>query len=155
MGSNVQPEHYIAMALRALEQHYGPLRRSTAYRNAAVGFDGDDFLNLVIAFDTSEDVQSVSATLARIEQQCGRERSGIRFAPRTMDCDLLMYGSRVFNDPDFRLPRAEILQHAFILRPLAELAGNVVHPVEKRSLADLWRDSALQDHAMQPVDLRW
>lgn len=155
IGSNVQPEHYIPLALQGLEQRYGPLRRSAVYRNPAVGFEGDDFLNMVVAFATTEDVQSVSAALARIEQDCGRERSGIRFAPRTMDCDLLMYGGEVYDDPEFLLPRPEILQHAFILRPLAELAGDVRHPVELRSMAELWRDSGLRDHAMQPVDLPW
>ncbi|MDH3589865.1 MAG: 2-amino-4-hydroxy-6-hydroxymethyldihydropteridine diphosphokinase [Gammaproteobacteria bacterium] len=153
LGSNVQPEHYLGMAMTALEARFGALRRSTVYRNAAVGFDGDDFLNLVVGFTSSEDVLAISAALARIEQDCGRERSGIRFAPRTMDLDLLMYGQQVFDDPEFVLPRPEILQHAFILRPLAELAANVIHPLERRTLAQLWRDSDLRDHVMTPVDV--
>ena len=153
VGSNVQPEHYIGMALSALETRFGSLRRSTVYRNAAVGFDGDDFLNMVVGFESSEDMRAISAALARIEQECGRERSGIRFAPRTMDLDLLMFGQQVIDDPEFVLPRPEILQHAFILRPLAEVAGNVVHPVEKRSLAQIWRDSDYSDHNMKPVEI--
>lgn len=153
IGSNVQPEKHIAMGLAALTERFGPLRRSAVYRNAAVGFEGDDFLNLVVGFESSEDPMSLSAALGRIEQSCGRERSGMRFAPRTLDLDLLLCGQQVTTGAELVLPRPELLRHAFILRPLAELAGPLLHPVEKRCLADLWRDSDLGDHEMTLVDI--
>ncbi|MDH3647191.1 MAG: 2-amino-4-hydroxy-6-hydroxymethyldihydropteridine diphosphokinase [Gammaproteobacteria bacterium] len=153
LGSNVQAERYLPMAISALAKRFGPLRRSAVYRNAAIGFEGDDFLNMVIGFESSEDVVAISAALGRIEQECGRERSGMRFAPRTMDLDLLMCGQQVHAGPEFVLPRPELLRHAYILRPLAELAGPMMHPVEKRSLAELWRDSGLADHEMTQVDI--
>ncbi len=155
MGSNVQAERHFALALAGLEERFGPLRRSTAYRNAAVGFEGDDFLNMVIGFETDDDVRAVIAALGQIEQRCGRERSGMRFAPRTMDLDLLMYGDAIIDDPELTLPRPELLRHAFILRPLAELAGNVTHPVEGEDLATLWRNSDLGDHTLTPVLLEF
>lgn len=153
IGSNVQPEKHIAMALEQLTARFGSLRRSTVYRNAAVGFEGDDFLNMVVSFETADDALTISAALGRIEQTCGRERNGKRFAPRTLDLDLLMFGQQVLTGVELVLPRPELLRHVFILRPLAELAGNVIHPVEKRTLGDLWHDSELGDHAMTVVDI--
>lgn len=155
LGSNVQPEQQMQRAMAALEKRFGSLRRSAVYRNAAVGFDGDDFLNMVVGFESAQDVADISAALLRIEQECGRERSGMRFAPRTMDIDLLLYGQQVETAPGTVLPRPEILRHAYILRPLAEVAGTVMHPLEKRSFAQLWRDSGMTDHAMTLVDIRF
>lgn len=151
IGSNVEPEQHVRLALEALEQRFGPLRRSTVYRNAAVGFDGDDFLNLVAGFATHESLHAVSAALAEIEQQCGRERRAERYGPRTLDVDLLLFGDRVVDDHEFCVPREDLLDHAFVLRPLAELAGPVVHPVAGRPLAELWRASGVRGHDMTPV----
>jgi 2-amino-4-hydroxy-6-hydroxymethyldihydropteridine diphosphokinase len=133
----VDPERHLNQALIALADRYGVLRLSPLYENSPVGFDGDDFLNLVIAFETEEDVAALNASLAAIEAASGRTRESGKFSPRTLDLDLLLYGDLA--DPEGAgIPRGEILEYAFVLRPLAELCPDGVHPLAKRTFADLW-----------------
>ncbi len=137
-GSNMDPEHHLRAACSRLADEFGPLSRSSVYRTRAVGFDGDDFLNLIVSFSTDSDVSSIQKTLDEIEASAGRVRSGESLAPRTLDLDLLLYGSQVLDEPTFRVPRADILQYAFVLAPLAELAPDLKHPVDGRTMLELW-----------------
>src|SRR5690348_733100 len=107
IGSNVEPERHILMAVQALRGRFGALTLSPLYKNKAVGFDGDDFLNGVIGLDTDLDVPGLKAALDEVEVACGRQRGAARFAPRTLDLDLLLYGDTV--DAAAKLPRADIL----------------------------------------------
>lgn len=136
IGSNVEAERHVSMAVQALRGRFGVLQLSPVYRNHAVGFDGDDFLNAVTGFDTALDVPTLKAVLDEIEVACGRQRGAARFAPRTLDLDLLLYGDRV--DAAERLPRAEILRYDFVLKPLADLVPDLRHPVAGRSYRELW-----------------
>ena len=128
IGSNVDREANIRYALDKLAEHYGPLKQSTIYKSAPVGFTGDDFLNLVVGFETAEDLETVSATLAAMESTAGRRRPSTSFSPRTLDLDLLLYGDLIRHDDRYDLPRNEIRQYAFVLRPLAEIAPHYRHP---------------------------
>jgi 2-amino-4-hydroxy-6-hydroxymethyldihydropteridine diphosphokinase len=83
-----------------------------------------------------------------IEDAHGRTRGGDKFAPRTLDIDLLTYGDSVLNAGPLRLPRDEILKYAFVLGPLAEVAGAERHPVDGRNYAELW---AAFNQAAQPL----
>lgn len=136
IGSNVRPEEHVRQAVRLMRDRFGTVRLSPVYRNQAVGFEGDDFLNLVTAFDTLLGVEELKAALDEIELACGRQRGAARFAPRTLDLDLLLYGARV--DPAQKLPRQEILEYAFMLKPLTDIAGGLRHPVDGRTYAELW-----------------
>ncbi|MGA9852812.1 MAG: 2-amino-4-hydroxy-6-hydroxymethyldihydropteridine diphosphokinase [Gammaproteobacteria bacterium] len=147
IGSNVEPERRVREAVQGLRQRFGALRVSPVYRNPAVGFEGDDFLNLVASFESSEDVVAVRAALDQIESQCGRIRGGPRFAPRALDLDLLLYGDLISESP-VRLPRREILKYAYVLKPLVDLAPERSHPVTGRSFAGHWRKF---DAAGQPL----
>ena len=126
IGSNVEPERHVRLALQLMRARFGAMRLSPVYRNKAVGFEGDDFLNLVTAFDTGLGVEALGTALDEIERACGRQRGAARFSPRTLDLDLLLYGDRV--DEALKLPRKEILEYAFVLKPLMELAGVHHHP---------------------------
>ena len=125
-GSNIEPERHLRWALRELETRFGALERSTAYRCAAYGFDGPDFLNMVVRFRTDWRVDAVETVLSELEAACGREVGG-RSGSRTLDLDLLLFGQRV--DPAWRLPRDDILRYSFVNIPLAELAPALRHPV--------------------------
>ncbi len=137
-GSNIDPEHHLRAACRSIAERFGPLSLSSVYRTTAVGFDGDDFLNLVLSFSTVLDVRAVKAALDEIEARAGRRRGDSSFAPRTLDLDLLLYGDAVLDEPGLRVPRADILDYAFVLAPIAELQPGLRHPVDGRSMSELW-----------------
>jgi 2-amino-4-hydroxy-6-hydroxymethyldihydropteridine diphosphokinase len=151
IGSNVDPERHVTMAVQALRGRFGSLALSPVYRNRAVGFDGDDFLNAVAGFDTGLDVPALKAALDEIEVACGRQRGALRFAPRTLDLDLLLYGTSV--DPVAKLPRGDILKYAFVLKPLADIAAVEPHPVTGRTYAQHWAEFKGEGGGLQSVDL--
>jgi 2-amino-4-hydroxy-6-hydroxymethyldihydropteridine diphosphokinase len=139
VGSNVEPERNLALATRELRREFPDVRFSPWYRNRAVGFEGADFINLVAGFTTTLPVDEVVARLQAIESLCGRPREAPRWAPRSMDLDILLYGDTVRDEPRLKLPRPDLLKRAFMLGPLAALAPDLVHPVEKVTIAELWR----------------
>ncbi|HHJ14119.1 MAG TPA: 2-amino-4-hydroxy-6-hydroxymethyldihydropteridine diphosphokinase [Gammaproteobacteria bacterium] len=138
IGSNIDREQNVAAALERLEAGYGPLRRSRIWETVAVGFKGDAFYNLVVAFDTERPPLELAAALHALEDELGRDRSGGKFSSRSIDLDLLLYGDSVMDEDGLVLPRPEILQYAFVLRPLAEIAAEVKHPVTGFSFGQIW-----------------
>jgi 2-amino-4-hydroxy-6-hydroxymethyldihydropteridine diphosphokinase len=124
------------------------------YESEAVGFSGDAFYNLVVGLDTSLSVAQLSALLKGIEDANGRDRSAPRFCGRTLDIDILTYDQAVGEIDSVRLPRAEILKNAFVLQPLAEIAGAEVHPVVGATYAELWQAYAGQQK-LWPVKFEW
>jgi len=154
-GSNVEPRANLRRALDALAAHYPALRRSAAYRNRAVGFEGQDFVNLVIGFETDDDVRTVVAHLHDAEARCGRARDAPKWAPRAMDLDILLYGDRVCDEPGLVLPRPDLVRRAYMLGPAAEIAPDTRHPTLGVTLAELWRNFVQTDHPLQAVELGW
>jgi len=152
-GSNVDPRRHLAAGLAALAEHFGVLRLSPVYRNSPVGFDGEDFLNMVVAFETDAPVEAVAATLSAIEAANGRTRMEAKFSPRTLDLDLLLYGDLVTDAAGVQLPRDEITLYPFVLKPLADLAGEHLHPVLKRSFAALWEAFEGARHPLQREEI--
>ncbi len=153
VGSNVDAEKNIRAGLIALAGTFGVLRLSPVYRNSPVGFDGDDFLNMVVAFDTDLDVEAIATELERIEAASGRERGGEKFGPRTLDIDLLLYGSEITRQGTHEIPRDEITHYAFVLKPLADLAGDRTHPGLGQTFEELWRAFDADSHPLEPTDL--
>lgn len=151
IGSNIDREEHIRAAVSELRARFGELRLSSVYESEAVGFDGDNFLNMVVAFDTELDVRSVAQTLRAIEDKHGRVRSGPRFSSRTLDLDLLLYDELVSRDEGLDVPRAEITKNAFVLRPLAEIAPQALHPTVRLTFAELWQRFDKQHQALWPV----
>lgn len=155
IGSNVDRARNVAAGIGALRAAFGPLAVSTVYESAAVGFDSDNFYNLVAGFDTRATPEDVARTLRDIEQRFGRQRGGPRYAPRTLDIDLLLYGDLVRSDELINVPREDVTRFAFVLRPLAEIAPQLRHPVGGASMAELWRDFDAASQPLWPVALEF
>ncbi|MCK5639402.1 MAG: 2-amino-4-hydroxy-6-hydroxymethyldihydropteridine diphosphokinase [Gammaproteobacteria bacterium] len=139
IGSNIERERYVRAALIELEARYGQLIVSSVYESEAVGFEGDNFYNLVVAFNTGQMVNELAGELRKIELRNGRSRNDVRFVSRTLDIDLLLYGDEVINKDSLQLPRDEITRYAFVLQPLAEIAPNSTHPTLGQSYQSLWQ----------------
>ncbi|GHE39301.1 2-amino-4-hydroxy-6-hydroxymethyldihydropteridine diphosphokinase [Vulcaniibacterium thermophilum] len=138
LGSNLEPERHLREAIRALRARFGEVVVSPVYRTRAVGFDGPDFLNAAALIDSDLDPYALDRWLHDLEDAHGRDRSGPRFGNRTLDVDLVLYGNLTLQGPGrLQIPRPE-LQHAFVLRPLAEIAPDAVVPGVERTLAELW-----------------
>jgi 2-amino-4-hydroxy-6-hydroxymethyldihydropteridine diphosphokinase len=140
LGSNINREKNIAFALQSLWQQFGELQRSAIYESESVGFAGSHFHNLVVKISTSLTLVELSKTLRSIEDAAGRDRSKPKFSPRTLDIDILLYDNCVGDFDGIQLPRDEILKNAFVLLPLSELAPDLLHPVQKKSFAQLWQE---------------
>ncbi len=153
IGTNIDREQHVRAALEALEAHYGTLQSSLVYETASIGFEGDNFYNLVVGFDTDEAPADVADELRRIEDRNGRVRQGPRFSSRTLDLDLLLYDDLIIEDGRLQVPRDEITKHAFVLRPLAEIAGDRRHPTSGATFTQLWDAFPKDAQAIWPVEL--
>jgi len=154
-GSNVEPLAMLRRALDELRRHYPGLRCSRAYRNRALGFEGEDFVNLVLGFETDDGPREVLGRLQQAEAACGRARSDPKWAPRAMDLDILLHGDLVCDEPGLTLPRPDLVRRAYMLGPMAELAPGVVHPVLGATMGELWSAFDRDAHLMQPVEAGW
>jgi 2-amino-4-hydroxy-6-hydroxymethyldihydropteridine diphosphokinase len=148
LGSNIDPARHLPLGLRAVAELLGSLRCSPIYEGAAIGFDGDPFWNLVVGAETKLSVGELQRALREIEYRHGRAVNAPRFSPRVLDIDILTHGDSVGVIDGVELPRAEIVQNAFVLRPLAELAGDLKHPALGISYAALWEAF---DQGSQPL----
>lgn len=151
LGSNLDPERHLAAAARALHERFDDVVLSAFYRTRAIGFDGPDFVNAAALIRTDLDVYALDAWLHALEDAHGRDRSGPRYGNRSLDIDIVLFDDLVVDGPGhLRLPRSE-LRHAFVLRPLAEIAPDRVEPVSGRTLGALWAESPEREVAMAVV----
>lgn len=153
LGSNVQPRRHLHAAVAALADHFGAIDVSPAYRTPAVGFDGPAFLNNAVAIETDLSLDALERWLHALEDAHGRDRSGPRFSDRTLDVDVVFYGDLIVEGPGhLRIPRPE-LKHAFVIKPLADVAPEFVDPVSGLSLATLWQAHRQYADAFEVVPL--
>ncbi len=153
VGSNLNREQNIVEAVRRLREVFGQLRCSPVYDSASVGFQGNNFLNLVVLFETGLPVREVIGKLRAIEDSMGRDRSQPRFSDRVIDLDILLYGELVLDETGVQVPRHEILENGFVLRPLQDLIPDSIHPVAGESYVSLWQRMSQQGNALQRIGL--
>lgn len=155
IGSNQDRTRYIRASLDALQSEFGLLTLSSVYESEAVGFDGDNFYNMVAGFETELSVGDLSKRLKGIEDDNGRCRQGPKFSGRTLDIDILTYEDLIGNCEGVQLPRDEITRNAFVLLPLAEVAPTVAHPVLDQTYANLWQAYDQTQQRLWSVDFSW
>ena len=144
-GSNIDAKQNIRRAIIRLEKEFGELQLSSVYRSPAVGFEGDDFLNIIIGFATARSPHDCAAVMSRLEAESGRTDAQHGFTARPLDLDMVLYGDLVDVDPALRVPRDDVDKYAFVLGPLAEIAPEFRHPVTGQTMAELW--AAFDQHA--------
>lgn len=153
LGSNVDAVAHLRAAVQALHERFGDVVLSPVYRTRAVGFDGPDFHNAAAIVDTDLDPHALNAWLHALEDAHGRDRSGPRYGDRTLDIDIVLFDDLTLEGAgNLRIPRPE-LKHAFVLRPLAEIAPQVVVPGSGLTLAALWARHPEHDAALESVAL--
>jgi 2-amino-4-hydroxy-6-hydroxymethyldihydropteridine diphosphokinase len=110
------------------------VRRSSLYRSAPVDSCGPDYINAVAELATRLTAPELLAQLQRLELAAGRERPYPN-APRTLDLDLLLFGSARIDSPRLQVPHPRMYQRAFVLVPLAEIAPALVSPAQLQAVA--------------------
>lgn len=154
VGSNVDKEKHTKAGLQGMYQAFGELTLSSVFESESVGFEGNNFYNLVIKTYTTLSIAQVCSVLKQIEQDNKRQRGEQKFAPRTLDLDLLLYDRQVTSQP-IELPRPELLYNAFVLEPMAEIAADEIHPIVNKSYANLWQTYDKSQQKLWAIKFEW
>lgn len=139
LGSNLGDSRQIlTAAVQTLDQHpqISIVAQSHWYQTAPVGPPQPDYLNGCVLLQTALTPEDLLQALLQVEAQFGRVRRQ-RWGPRLLDLDLLLYGDRIFDQPDLEIPHPRMTERAFVLVPLAEIAPDWLDPVSGRAIADL------------------
>ncbi len=116
------------------------INASSLYTSAAWGFEAQpDFLNQVIEVETTMVAQKIITTIQGIEEKMGRERN-ILYGPRIIDIDILFLNDEIIKTKNLTVPHPLLEQRRFVLKPLKEIAPNLIHPVLKKSISQLLAD---------------
>ena len=149
LGSNVNADTHIRAGICELEKDFKNVSLSPVYSSTAVGFDGDDFINLVARVETQMQPLELREYLRKLEDRFGRKRNVAKFSDRSLDIDILLYDDLVLLSPVLEIPRAEILKFSHVLKPLMDLEPDLIHPAERRSMADIWASSGMDDSCLR------
>jgi 2-amino-4-hydroxy-6-hydroxymethyldihydropteridine diphosphokinase len=152
LGSNVNANVHIRAAIQELGETFQIIELSPAYASTAVGFEGDDFINLVARVETDFSPLELRTYLRNLEDRYGRKRDVPKFSDRSLDIDILLYDDLVLYSPVLEIPRAEITKFAHVLKPLADLEPDLKHPTEQQSMADIWTSSGLDDDSLRRLE---
>jgi 2-amino-4-hydroxy-6-hydroxymethyldihydropteridine diphosphokinase len=140
LGSNLGDRRLnLKKGIGLLEQLTGkPGAISSIYETEPWGCDSDlNFYNQVIELFTPLRPLPLLEAIHEAEKKCGRERSAIRYAPRTLDIDILFYGDSVIDLPELKVPHPNLQERQFVLVPLAEIAPQFVHPLLNKDMEQL------------------
>lgn len=154
LGSNIEAEKNIASAINCLRDEFSAMELSPAYQCAAHGFEGGDFINLVARVETGMAPLELKTFLGDLENRHDRDRNAPRYSSRTLDVDILLYNDLYLLSPQLEIPRAEILEAAYVLKPLADLAPELIHPAERKTMIELWKAFPQNVPGPMPIDFK-
>ena len=151
LGSNIDPEENLKYACRELKKAFGNIQISSVYKNKPIGFEGNDFLNIVVKVKSTFNPNEMLDLLRSLEIATGRDIGTGAFDSRTLDIDMVLYGDLVHPEKPFKIPRNDIELYSFVLCPLAEIDPDGIHPVTGKTFKDLWESFDQEEH---PLPLR-
>lgn len=152
LGSNIEPRKQLNQALLDLGHAFDNVEVSPWFESHALR-GGANYLNLVVRAQTDLSLDQVRTTLNRIEDENGRER-GNEASGCALDIDLLCFDQLKIATADYQLPRTDLVEHAHVLWPAAELCPDMLHPGLGVSFAQLWserRELLLKNQNLWPI----
>lgn len=155
IGSNINAPENIRAAVKALAVEFENIVCSTVFESEAVGFEGDNFLNLVVLINTENKLDQIVLSLKQLEDKLGRNRSQAKFSGRPIDIDILIYGDEAGSEQGIQLPRPEITENAYVLQPLAELLPDQIHAPSGKSYLQLWETYDKSSQRLWPIQFNW
>ncbi len=139
IGSNIDPRNNIEEA-RIILGNLFDCTFSGLYETRAEGFEGNDFINSVVGFETDLQLIELRDKLKQIEKKMGRTDIQKGMSDRIIDLDIILYGDQVVEDDDFDIPSKDIENYLFVLEPLAEIAGARHHPILNNTYSEMLID---------------
>jgi len=153
LGSNIDARKNIATGITGLRERFGRVDLSPIYQTPAFGFEGEDFINLAARIETEMSPLELKEFLQALEDLHQRNRDAPKFSDRTLDIDILLYDDLYVISPALSLPRGEILSAAHVLKPLADLAPDLLHPVCRKTISELWNAFPQQTTKLTRIEL--
>ena len=153
LGSNTDPEKNLRYACRELKKAFGNIQISSVYRNKPIGFEGNDFLNMVVKVKSTFNPNEMLDFIRGLEAATGRDIGIGAFNSRTLDIDMLLFGSLVHPEKPFKIPRNDIELYSFVLCPLAEIEPDGIHPITGKTFKDLWESFDQAEHPLSKASL--
>ena len=156
IGSNLgDPYENCIRAVETIKEHpFCEMKAlSPFYRTEPVGIEGGNwFINAVLCINTSLSSAELIEMLLGIEKKMGRSRSGSSWESRIIDLDILLIGSEIINDKNLIVPHPRMHTRRFVMAPLADIAPELVHPVEGKSMADILNEIPLIEQEIKPME---
>lgn len=140
IGSNINAEENIKKCLGILESEFELVSKSSCYETKPYGYENQpDFINLAIKIKVAIKPMELLKKLQSIENGLGKKRK-VKNGPRTIDLDILLYGSEVINDEDLTIPHKGLFERDFMLIPLLDIAPEIADPITGKKAKYLKED---------------
>jgi len=136
-GSNLKKSWSYTKSMKALEDHFDVIAKSSVYETKAVGMKGPDFWNSAIHVTTELDPQKLKQRLISIERSLGRRHSKSKFVSRICDFDILFYNNEELDMKGVTIPHADTYAQSYVLVPMAEIAPRHIHPSTQKSMIEM------------------
>lgn len=153
IGSNIERETNIRLAVKNLRALFGEIIISNVYQTKAVGFTGPDFYNMVAVINTDLKLEYLVTKLHEIESNAGRIRQGKSMQSRCLDIDVLLFGQHNLRHKGHNIPREEIYQTAYVLKPLADVLPTTLDPIKGATFGDMWQSFERTSEKLHKIDL--
>ena len=143
IGTNLgEREENLRKAISLIEEHIGKvIAASSVYETEPWGFQSETtFLNMAIKVETVLTPSGLLGRILMVEAMMGRLREGKEYKSRIIDIDILLFGNRVINNKVLEIPHPRLHERRFVLVPLHEIGGEIVHPVFDKSISELLKE---------------